>query len=172
MNIKSMKTAVKSLLFGLIVLILPPALADNPMTDLLSLTGSCASVRLYGKSVDRNCTAAMNTLYKNGRSGFYFVAENMVLTFSGNGDLQVRQDANTSNQAIDLILLSNPKASGNSNPVRLVAIGKCLFENPFLGKPTKLICSAMTENGEFEATFEHDGSEPKVLIQNGQNVTQ
>ena len=59
-----------------------------------------------------------------------------VSTFSENGDLQVRQDAITSNQAIGLIFLNNPKAVGDlDTPVRLMAIDKCLFENPFLDSP-------------------------------------
>lgn len=148
-----------------------PVLADNPMMDLVSLSGSCSNVMLYGKSVDRKCKTAMNTLYKDGRSGFYFIADDMILTFSGNGDQQVRKDPNTSSQAIDLILFNNPKAGGDPNkPDKLVAIGTCLFENPFRGKSTQLICKATTERGEFEATFHHDGSEPSILVQNGRNM--
>jgi len=154
-----------------LVLMAYPAMANNPMTDLVSLSGACANVILYGKSVERKCKAAMNTLYKDGRSGFYFIADDMILTFSGNGDLQVRKDPNTSSQAIDLVLFNNPEAGGDpSKPDKLIAIGKCLFENPFRGRPTQIICKATTERGDFEATFNHNGSEPSILMQNGRNM--
>ena len=168
---ESMKYVLHSVLAGSLALIAYPAMANNPMTDLVSLSGSCSGIMLYGKSVESKCKAAMNTLYKDGRSGFYFIADNMILTFSGNGDLQVRKDPNTSSQAIDLVLFNNPEAGGDpSKPDKLIAIGKCLFENPFQGRPTQLICKATTERGDFEATFNHDGSEPSILIQNGRNM--
>ena len=61
----------------------------------------------------------MNTLYKDGRSGFYFTADDMILTFSGMGDQQVRKGPNSSTQAIDLVLLNNPETGDPNKPVKL-----------------------------------------------------
>ena len=148
----------------------PTAKAENPMTDLMSISGTCENITLYGRHEERKCKGAMNILYKDGRSGFYFVGDNMILTFSGDGDQQVRKGANNSTQSIDLVLLNNPQTGDPDKPEKLLAIGKCSFENPFLGKPTLLQCSATTERGEFEATFMHDGSEPVILIKDGKPV--
>jgi hypothetical protein len=149
----------------------PPAIAENPMTELFLLSGSCKNIVTYGKLVKLKRGKAMNTLYRDGRSGFYFVAENLILTFSGDGDQKIRTSPDSTTQVIDLVLVNKIEDGNDPNtPDTLPAIGKCSFENPFLGKPTQWRCSAVTKSGDFEATFHHDGSEPLNPLRDGQST--
>ena len=139
----------------------------SDLTDLLGMPGKCEEIVLYGKSAKKQCQSLFNTVYKDGRSGFYFIAEDMILTFSGNGDQQLRQGSDKSTQAIDLVLMNKPGKGPPERPEMITAIGECSFENPFLGKPTIVKCSAKTEKGTFAGAFYHDGSEPYILIKDG-----
>ena len=139
----------------------------NDLTDLLGMPGKCEEIVLYGKSSKKQCQSLFNTVYKDGRSGFYFIADDMILTFSGDGDQQVRQGPDKSTQAIDLVLMNKPDKGPPERPDKMTAIGECSFENPFLGKPSIVKCSAKTEKGIFAGIFYHDGSEPYVLIKGG-----
>ena len=127
----------------------PPALSfgnpNNPMTDMLTVGGTCSGdIELFGKTAGRPvCNKMSNTLYRDGRTGFYFVTKNYILTFSGVAP-QVKKSHNTAVQPVDLVLFNETKSSNPNNPMKLRAAGTCDFADPFLGVPVTIDCEAET----------------------------
>ena len=140
----------------------------NPMTDMLLLEGQCGpGMVLRGQpQASVSCKPLINTVYKNGRTGFYFSTQRELITFSGVAP-QINHGPNTVTQPIDLILINTPGTASPNQPTTLTAKGDCTFSNPFRGLRTTLNCKATTSQGAFIATFVHDGSTPKILLENG-----
>ena len=69
--------------------------------------------------------------------------------------VQTEKDGFT--QPIDKIVIV---VSGDA--VNLRVVGKCAFENPYRGKPSKVSCTAESRTGTFVAAFASDGSKPVV----------
>ena len=153
----------------------PPALSfgnpSNPITDLLIMGGKCiGDIEIYGKTAGIPvCNKMSNTLYKDGRTGFYFVTENYILTFSGVSP-QVKKSSNSAVQPVDLVLFNETKNGDPNNPMKLRAAGTCDFANPFLGVPVTIDCKAETSKGRFAAKFISNGAEPVIMIKNGKTV--
>ena len=136
---------------------------------MLMVAGSCSGgIELFGNKAGRtSCKQMSNTVYKDGRTGFYFVTENYLLTFSGVAP-QVTTSPNSAVQPVDLVLFNETKNGNPNQPIKLRAAGTCAFANPFLGIPAVIDCEAETAKGRFAAKFMSDGSEPVIMIKNGQ----
>jgi hypothetical protein len=113
---------------------------------------------VHGRDVTSSCTGkALNTSYRDGRSGFYFLTEDgATLTFSGMGHMQVKPHADRAIQPIDLVIFGY---KGQHDKTK--AVGSCDFSNPYLG-PSRVTRKANTTGGRFEVTFRTDGRKPKV----------
>lgn len=160
---------------ALSVIFVPAAVSSgnptNPMTDMLMVSGTCTGdVELFGKNAGRSvCKQISNTVYKNGRTGFHFVSENYIITFSGIAP-QVTKSPNAAVQPVNLVIFNDTKNGDPSHPTQLRAAGTCDFANPFLGVPVVIDCEAETSRGRFTAQFRSDGSEPVIMIKEGQRM--
>lgn len=123
---------------------------------IVSLSGQCEKLVMPQSDITKSCSGkVLNTVYSDGRSGFYFaLEEGAILTFSGNGN--VNPDPDTAVQPVDLILF-NYKGEVD----RAQAVGQCTFGNPYKG-PSRLICRATSPRGDFYGEFVSDGKPPKV----------
>ena len=77
----------------------------------------------YGQAIaDPSCKALINTVYRNGRTGFYFTAEGSMLTFSGI-EPQINQGTDDILQPVDLILVTQMTADepGQPEPRHLIS---------------------------------------------------
>ena len=90
---------------------------SNPMTDMLKINGTCiGAIKIFGRHVDKpSCKPLINTRYKDNRTGFYFMTDDIILTFSV-AALQVKTSADSVIQPIDLILF-NDYEKGDPNNV-------------------------------------------------------
>lgn len=136
---------------------------------MASLTGRCVRVIAAGRELPAKCSpdpvnaVLINTSYPDGRSGFYIVSDGMVLAFSGMGSQQIKTSPDSVVQPVDLVLFNRVANGDSSKPTQLLAAGTCSFENPTKGVPTKLECSAQTEQGMFSLEFLHNGKKPIIL---------
>jgi hypothetical protein len=133
------------------------AYAQNKLTAMVVLQGSCKKLVVGGKVRTSECTGKLlNTEYSDGRLGFYFVsAGGMALTFSTRGREQVKADENTAIVPVDMLL-----TTGKGQSDKIQAVGTCKFTNPYRGVPAPVACTADTARGRYEATFLSDGSKP------------
>ena len=145
---------------------------SNPLIGMVLVRGACGpELMRYGQTVaDPSCKALINTVYRNGRTGFYFTAGRSMLTFSGI-EPQINQGPDDIIQPVDLILVTQMTTDEPGQPELLPASGRCSFSNPFRGIPTTVQCEAETARGRFAATFDHDGSEPSLLLEDGSEST-
>ncbi|MER2263704.1 hypothetical protein [Methylobacterium oxalidis] len=138
----------------------PARSAPEPaaMPTFVSADGTCERLVVAGRDVSRTCKGRLlNTIYKNGRVGFYFIGEDgSALTFTGMGSAQVKPDPDSAVQPIDGVIYG---AGGRSERAR--AVGTCRFSNPYK-PPGTVRCRADTEKGAFEAAFTTDGKAPVV----------
>lgn len=127
-----------------------------------TLTGRCVKVIVASKKATGECAPSkdkaviMNTISQDGRSTFYVVTDQHAIAFSGTGSIQTSE--NSSMQPIDAIFLTR---IGEKNSETIRAIGGCKYENPTMGVPTQIQCSANTKQGIFALEFLHDGRPPK-----------
>lgn len=147
---------MRSIVFIAIVAFCCHALAaeQRKLETLASIKGDCSELVVMATSVKCDGKITSQT-YSDGRASFTFLAPagEVVVTFSGLGSAQVKPDANTAVQPVDLVIL----AYGKKKPEGLHAVGTCRFTNPYAGK-APVECSAETDDGPFRA----------VLISNGQ----
>ncbi|MCJ2099468.1 hypothetical protein [Methylobacterium sp. E-046] len=121
--------------------------------------GTCTRLSIQNREYGNQCSGKLlNTIYPDGRVGFYFVTEaGAALTFTGMGSRQVKPNADTAVQPVDGIFFTY---KGKTD--RLSAVGTCRFTNPYQRAGT-VACHADTPNGPYEAAFRTDGKPPSVL---------
>ena len=141
---------------------------SNPLIGMVLVRGECGlELMTYGKAVaNPSCKPLINTVYRNGRTGFYFTTDEALMTFSGIQP-QINQGPDDIIQPVDLILVTKTTNDEPGQPEALPASGRCSFSNPFRGIATTVQCEAETSAGRFSATFHHDGSEPSMLLEDG-----
>ena len=145
---------------------------SNPMTNMLKIKGSCIdAVKIFGRHFKKpTCKPLINTRYKDNRTGFYFMTDNTILTFSGAAP-QVKTSADSVIQPIDLILFNDYEKGDPNNPNKLRAAGACKFANPYQGISITIECDAETSQGRFAGKFRTDGSKPITLMERGKLLT-
>lgn len=138
--------------------------AYSQNTIIATLSGKCLKVIAMDVFVEQdNCIdKVMNIEYPNGRNGFKFIltsknGSTSVISFSGDGSNQVYKDKDHAKQLIDRVIFTF-----NGSTDDLKAVGSCSFENPYLGKPVKILCSADTSQGKFSGEFISNGISPDV----------
>ena len=130
------------------------------LTELATLKGHCTKLVAPDQDYTSTCSSQLlNPNYDDGRSGYYYIGSDILITFSGKGNQQVKTDPDNVVQPIDMVIINH--ASKNA-PVVLRAVGQCKFSNPEKGNPAPVSCVATTEKGKFEAEFTSDGTPPDV----------
>ncbi|WP_305525956.1 hypothetical protein [Methylobacterium amylolyticum] len=134
-----------------------PATAAKLPTMALA-NGHCDVLIIGGKDRTASCAGKLlNTIYDNGRVGFYFVTDGgAAITFSGDGSSQINPNPDAAVQPVDGIIFSY---KGKTD--RNAAVGTCRFTNPYK-PPGTVECRAETQGGLYEAKFTTDGRPPVI----------
>jgi hypothetical protein len=132
------------------------------LIELAVLKGHCTKLIVApDQNYTSDCSSQLfNPSYDNGRSGYYFMSTDIIITFSGLGNQQIKQDPDNVIQPIDAIIINHVS---KNRPVTLRAVGQCKFANPEKGYPVPVSCTATTEKGKFEAEFMSDGAPPSIV---------
>lgn len=131
---------------------------ENPM-QFLSMKGTCNKLVIGLSDYGQKCQGQlMNSAYKSGRVGFWFLlSDGGVFTFSG-------LDGENPTEDSDVILLDKMivNLGGGADHTKTVPVsGKCIHTNPYLGEPAMVSCSGTFKKGQrFSAIFVSDGSPP------------
>lgn len=131
-----------------------------PLSSIAMMNGRCTGLMFGGKDGSRVCgPKVVNTVYRDGRTGFTFVVGDIaVVTFSGSAS-QVKDTADIATQPLDKVIFT---LTGTGTPPNaLKAAGVCTFSNPYAGVST-IDCTAHTSSGIFRASFVSDGKEPSI----------
>ena len=154
-----MRPIALATLLTLVVAGVPPAHARPKQDQIESLafeSGTCKTLVTLSKDLTDVCGAKLvNTTWRSGRAGFYFVTTTgIAVTFSGMGDGQIHPNPDVAIQPVDLLIFGKDHETQK-------AVGSCRFSNPFHGVAT-VDCEAQTAVGEFKASFVTDGNEPDI----------
>ncbi|HEY0625448.1 MAG TPA: hypothetical protein VGD10_01820 [Allosphingosinicella sp.] len=128
------------------------------LDGLAVMNGTCGRLILGGRDVSSGCESRVtNSMYKGGRTGFTFLAGDVaVVTFSG-ADTPAK--GNHATVRLDRVIFTLNGAGTKPNVVP--ASGTCTYTNPYAG-PSRINCSASTNNGAFSASFVSDGEPPII----------
>lgn len=124
---------------------------------MLTVSGVCEKLVLFGKYTPECEGKVLNFVWADSRTSFlFFSKEGAAITFSGIGRNQVKPDADTAVQPIDIVIFGFKGKSDN-----IPSVGSCRFTNPYNGSGI-INCHADTPSGAFDANFVTDGGEPKI----------
>jgi hypothetical protein len=145
-----------------------PALAQKlEVESMVMLSGKCErNTVIFDKELTGGCSKLMNVVHKNGRSGFHVIVNDWIISLSGLGYKQIQPNSADKIQPIDLLIL-NKVGRDPKRPGQFKAVGDCTHQNPFIGMPARIECKGNTEEGSFLVVFNHDGSDPVVLVKDG-----
>src|SRR5262245_20130302 len=129
---------------------------------LMVLNGTCKAAQAMDvrAGAGRCDGKIVNVNLPNGRLGFTFYLRGdgggaVVISFFGNGSTQFHPDANRAVQPIDRVHFTMDGITED-----IAGEGLCSFSNPYLGKPVKVECTAVTSRGRFGGVFVSDGKPP------------
>jgi hypothetical protein len=132
---------------------------------VVTLSGKCMSFMAMDISADASfCkNIIINMEMTNGRNGFLFFLdkpseESVVVSFFGDGTMQVLGDKNHATQPIDRVRFTY---QGNTDDLK--AVGVCSFANPYMKKPVIVECKASTSRGNFKGRFITNGTNPDTF---------
>ena len=137
------------------------AMAGGEQPDvIMSEQGTCQKLVVLSHDLTQAChDTLLNTIYnKIGRTGFYFVSGNAVVTFSGGGK-QIKPNPDTAVQPLDRVVFNEGSGTGVGS---FDAVGTCRYTNPY--EPNAYVrCHAETEQGTFDALFLTNGAPPRRI---------
>ena len=99
----------------------------------------------------------MNSNYPSGRAGLYIVSDEDTYIWTGQGGYKPTSDT-------QLLQIDQFIETKGGKTIGQQATGTCEFQNPYLGKPTTLTCSASFSGKVAEFRFNHDGATPAENI--------
>jgi hypothetical protein len=127
------------------------------VVQIVTITGACSKLVHIGQSVDGCKKTLVNMNYSTGVSAYWFMAERMILSFSGDGTHRIEQGPGTIVQAINRIVLG--ATDGTDEAKESAAVGFCRLSDP-TKEGAMLECMAHTEAGLSEGIFRADGRPP------------
>jgi hypothetical protein len=133
----------------------------DQFVQMVTVFGTCTKLIHAGQPVDGCKSTLVNMNYSNGVSAYWFVTEQTILSFAGEGSRRIEQGANIVVQAIDRIILAATDATKEDAVKGDTAVGFCRFGDP-TKKGITTECVAHTQLGLYEAAFAADGSPPKL----------
>ena len=141
-------------------LLLLPVFAKADTVSMILIKGKCSNVLIEGKGSKNPCAGFLgNTVFDSDEVLFAFTITNneeiSMLKFYGDGNSQVSQGENAKIQPITTVEYVSPQRRNS-----YAAAGQCKFQNPYLGIPAAIECSAETEAGLMKAKFLSNGEEP------------
>ena len=137
-----------------------PLFAKAEAVSMILIKGKCSNVLIEGKGSKNPCAGFLgNTVFDSDEVLFAFTIVNneevSMLKFYGNGNSQITQGENAKIQPITTVEYVSPQRRNS-----YTAAGQCKFQNPYLGIPAAIECSAETEAGLMKAKFMSNGEEP------------
>ena len=134
------------------------AAAAQAPQNVVSVDGTCQRLVIEGRSLAGNCGATvLQTIYADGRTGFYISAADGSRVFAFSGFEQSFSGQTEVTQKLDKVILIGEPAT--SIPVT----GTCTYGNPYAG-PMTIFCDAADQSGNrYRFEFLTDGSEPEIL---------
>ena len=129
---------------------------EGPVREIVSVTGACQQLVVAGDDRSAGCRGPATTInYRNGRTSFAFVVDDVMVSFSGPSEAR-GGDHVTLN--LDGITVASDKGEVMSAED---ATGSCEYPDPFAGRAA-IHYTARTEAGQFSAAFTSDGVPPNV----------
>ena len=158
-----------------LVLFLVAALAADPapraksketeadkLSQMVTISGECTKLVHAGQPVEGCKNILVNMNYSTGVSGYWFMTQNTILSFAGDGSRRIEQGSDSVIQAIERIFLADATdASKADDAEEDPAIGFCRFGDP-TRRGTTVECVAYTQAGLYEGTFVTDGKPPML----------
>jgi hypothetical protein len=130
--------------------------------QIVTVTGECTKLVRAEGAIEGCKPILMNMNYSTGVSAYWFVTEQTIMSFSGDGARRVEQGPDIVVQAIDRVVsAATTGAVKEEDTKEEAAIGFCRFGDPTI-KGSTLECVAHTQAGRYEGTFVADGSPPKL----------
>lgn len=147
---------------ALLTLALPAAAQEGGPTleNIVSLRGSCDELTVAGRDLSDVCQGVvLQTIYSNGRNGFYLATEDgkTIVTFSGFDGESPGPDEVV--QELDMVI----SGESGAEPASVQVSGTCLYGNPYNGE-MEIACDATGPDDEtYTLRFTTDGSEPELM---------
>ncbi len=133
----------------------------SKIAQMVTVSGECTKLAHAGVSVSGCKPILLNLNYSTGVSAYWFMTEDTILSFSGDGSRQVEQGPDVVVQAIGKVIrAATIGVLREEDTKEETAIGFCRFGNPTT-KGSTLECVAHTQAGRYEGAFVTDGSPPK-----------
>jgi hypothetical protein len=136
--------------------------ADKP-SQMVTVSGPCSKLVHAGQPVE-GCKNILlvNMNYSTGVSGYWFTAQNTILSFAGDDSRRIEQGSDSVIQSIERIFLADTgNASKADDAKEEPAIGFCRLGDP-TKRGTTVECVAHTQAGLYEGTFVTDGKPPTL----------
>jgi hypothetical protein len=139
----------------------PKRAEPDQFVQMVTVLGTCTKLVHAGQPVDGCKSTLVNMNYSNGVSAYWFVTDQTILSFAGDGSRRIEQGPNIVVQAIDRLILATIDATKEDAAKGDTAVGFCRFGNP-ARKGMTTECVAHTQLGLYEAAFVTDGTPPKL----------
>jgi hypothetical protein len=134
----------------------------SKIAHMVTVSGECTKLVHAGVSVDGCKPILINLNYSTGVSAYWFMTEGTIMSFSGDGSRQVKQDPDVVVQAVERVIqAATIGVLREEDTKEETAIGFCRFGNPTT-KGSTLECVAHTQTGRYEGIFVTDGSPPTL----------
>ena len=134
----------------------------DKFAQVVTISGECTKLVHAWHPVEGCKNILMNVNYSTGVSAYWFMTEDTILSFSGDGARRVEQDSNIVVQSIEkVILAATTDASKEEDAKEDAAVGFCRFGDPTVSGST-VECVAHTQAGRYEGGFAADGSPPHL----------
>ena len=132
------------------------------VVQVITVSGECTKLVHAWHPVEGCKNILMNMNYSTGVSAYWFVTEETVLSFSGDGARRIEQGSNIVVQSIErVILAATTDASKEEDAKENAAVGFCRFGDPTVRGST-VECVAHTRAGLYEGSFAPDGNPPEL----------
>ena len=128
--------------------------------SMVTVSGTCTKLVHAGQPVDGCRSTLVNMNYSTGVSAYWFVTDQTILSFAGDGSSRIEQGSDIVVQAIDRVIMAAVEATKDDAAKGDAAVGFCRFGDP-TRKGMITACVAHTQLGLYEAAFSSDGSPPK-----------
>jgi hypothetical protein len=129
--------------------------------QMITISGECTKLVHAGRPVSGCKSILVNMNYSTGVSAYWFVTEQTLLSFAGDGSRRVEQGVSIVVQAIDRVILATTDSSKADDATADDAVGFCRFGDP-TRKGSMVECIAHTQAGLYEGFFASDGKPPKL----------
>jgi len=141
----------------------PGKTGETKTARMVTVSGQCTKLVHAGLAIEGCKSILVNMNYSTGVSSYWFMTQNTILSFYGDGARRIEQGPDIIVQAIEQVILAETTGAPDDQRQGEDAVGYCRFGNPAIGG-SAIECVAHTEAGRYEATFIADGRSPKFQI--------